>query len=273
MIDASADMLAANKSGTALLHPTALIDPQAHLAPDVQVGPYSIIGRDVRIGAGTIIGPHVVLRGPTSIGRDNRIFQFSSIGEECQDKKYRGEETGLIIGDRNIIREGATLSRGTAQGGGITQIGNDNLLMAYVHIAHDCMVGNDNVFANHASLAGHVKVGCKANLGGFAGVHQYCAIGDYSFCAGGSIVVKDVPPYMMVQGYPAQSHGLNFVGLKRRGFSEEQISLLKQVYRIFYRQGLTTDEALAILETQWPDNPDVQRFILFVRASTRSITR
>ncbi|MES2211861.1 MAG: acyl-ACP--UDP-N-acetylglucosamine O-acyltransferase [Pseudomonadota bacterium] len=256
-----------------MIHPTAIVDPTSHVAKGVKIGAYTIIGPQVEIGVDTVIGPHVVINGPTKIGVENQIFQFASIGEAPQDKKFRGESSHLEIGDRNIVREFVTISRGTMQGGLLTKIGCGNLLMAYVHIAHDCIVGDENTFANNASLAGHVKVGNYTNLGGFVGVHQFCEIGDYSFSAGGSIIVKNVPPYVMVAGYPAEAHGLNLVGLKRRGFTDEVIAKLKKAYRIFYRQGLTTEEALALIQAEYGDVPEVQAFVHFVRNATRSVTR
>ena len=195
----------------------ALIHPKAELASDVEVGPYTVIGPDVMIGEGSWIGPHVVINGPTRIGRHNKIFQFASVGEIPQDKKYGGEPTLLEIGDRNVIREFCTLNRGTAQGGGVTRIGSDNWIMAYVHIAHDCQIGNHTIFANNASLAGHVVIEDHVILGGFTQVHQFCALGAHCFTAFGSGIAKDVPPYVMVAGHPAEPHGLNVEGLRRRG--------------------------------------------------------
>lgn len=255
-----------------MIAPTAIIDPSAKIAADVEIGPYSIIGPHVEIEAGTRIGPHVVIRGPTRIGKNNKIYQFSSIGEDSQDKKYVGGKTYLEIGDNNQIREFVTISRGTAEGG-ITRIGNGNLLMAYVHVAHDCVVGNEIVFSNNASLAGHVMVQDRAILGGFVGVHQFCRIGEYAFCAGGSIIVQDVPPFVMVSGYPSQVHGLNLVGLKRRGFSDETIAQLKQTYRIVYRMGLTIEEAMARIQTEVSLTPEVIAFMDAVRQSERGIIR
>ena len=256
-----------------MIHATAIVDPSAKIAPDVHIGPYSIIGPDVEIGSMTWIGPHVVISGPTKIGLRNKIFQFSSIGEEPQDKKFQGEKTYLEIGDDNIFRECTTISRGTTQGGGLTKIGNNNLFMAYVHIAHDCIVGNDITFANNASLAGHVKVYDHANLGGLVGVHQFTEIGSHAFCAGGSIITKDVPPYVIVAGHPAEVYGLNVVGLKRRGFSEIAITSLKQAYKLLYRQGLTVEEAVLAMQPLLADSPEVQLFSGFVSRSERGIVR
>ncbi|MFO1258876.1 MAG: acyl-ACP--UDP-N-acetylglucosamine O-acyltransferase [Gammaproteobacteria bacterium] len=251
----------------------AVIHPNAKIGPNVSIGPFTVIGPDVEIGAGCWIGPHVVINGPTRLGKDNKIFQFASIGEAPQDKKYDGEETWLIVGDGNIFRECTTVTRGTVKGGAKTVIGNHNLFMAYVHIAHDCMIGNETVFSNNASLAGHVRVEDFANLSGFVGVHQFCSIGRYSFCAGGSIIVKDVPPFITVQGYPASVHGLNSEGLKRRQFDSETLSQLKRAYRALYREGLTLEEALVKLEEMVLECPPVQLLIDFIKASERGIIR
>lgn len=256
-----------------MIHATAIVDPSARIAQDAHIGPYSIIGPNVEIGSMTWVGPHVVISGPTKIGARNKIFQFSSIGEEPQDKKFQGETTYLEVGDDNIFREGTTVSRGTTQGGGFTKIGNSNLFMAYVHVAHDCIVGNETTFANNASLAGHVKVHDRANLGGFVGVHQFTEIGSYAFCAGGSIITKDVPPYVIVAGHPAEVYGLNVVGLKRRGFSEVAITSLKQAYKMVYRQGLTVEEAVAGMQPLLAESPEVALFSLFVSNSERGIVR
>lgn len=256
-----------------MIHQTAIIDPSAIIAPDVQVGPFTVIGPGVEIGSMSWIGPHVIISGPTKIGLRNKIFQFSSIGEEPQDKKFQGEITYLEIGNDNIFRECTTLSRGTIQGGGLTKIGNDNLFMAYVHIAHDCIVGHHTTFANNASLAGHVKVHDHANLGGFVGVHQFTEIGSYAFCAGGSIITKDVPPYVIVAGHPAEVYGLNVVGLKRHGFSESTIIALKQAYKLLYRQGLTVEEAVLAMEPLLSNSPEVQLLRDFVSRSERGIVR
>jgi UDP-N-acetylglucosamine acyltransferase len=233
------------------IHPTAIIDSQAILADDVTVGAYSIIGAEVELGAGCEIGSHVVIKGPTKIGKNNRIFQFASVGEECQDKKYKGERTFLEIGDNNIIRETCTIHRGTVQDELITRIGSNNLFMVNVHIAHDCVVGNDCVFANNAGLAGHVKVGDGVIFGGNTGVHQFCQIGSYAMMGGASLVLKDIPAFVMVSGNPAQAAGMNFEGMRRRGWSSETITLLKRAYKIVYRQGLTLDVAIAQLEARY----------------------
>jgi UDP-N-acetylglucosamine acyltransferase len=255
------------------IHPTAIIDPSAKLGAGVSVGPYSVIGADVAIGDNTWIGPHVVINGPTTIGSDNRIHQFASIGEAPQDLKYAGEPTRLEIGDRNTIRECVTINRGTVSGGGLTRVGSDNLLMAYIHIAHDCRIGNHVIFSNNASLAGHAHVGDYVILSGFTLVHQFCAIGDYAFTGMGSAISKDVPPYLMISGNPAAPHGLNKVGLKRRGFSDEQVRNLTRVYKILYRQGLSLEEATAQIGEMAKTNEEVVRFAEFLKNSTRSIIR
>ncbi|HMT92228.1 acyl-ACP--UDP-N-acetylglucosamine O-acyltransferase [uncultured Thiothrix sp.] len=256
-----------------MIHPTALIHPSAQLAADVEVGAYSIIGEQVSIGRGTRIASHVVIEGPTRMGEDNHIFQFASVGAIPQDKKYKGEPTELIIGDRNVIRESCTLNRGTAQDKGKTVIGSDNWIMAYVHIAHDCIVGNHTVFANSATLAGHVVICDYAILGGFTLVHQFCTVGEYAFTGMGSAIGKDVPPYTMVNGAPAIPRGINAEGLKRNGFSSEAIQRIKDSYRLLYRQQITVKEALAQLEADYGEFEDIQRLIQFVQASQRGLIR
>ncbi len=255
------------------IHPTAIIDPSAKIGAGVSVGPYSVIGADVEIGENSWIGPHVVINGPTTIGTGNKIHQFASIGEAPQDLKYDGEPTRLEIGDRNTIRECVTINRGTPGGGGVTRVGSDNLLMAYIHIAHDCQIGNHVIFSNNASLAGHANVGDYVILSGFTLVHQFCAIGDYAFTGMGSAIAKDVPPYLMISGNPAAPHGLNKVGLKRRGFSDEQIRNLTQVYKLLYRQGLSLEEATAQIDEMAKSNEEVVRFVEFLKNSKRSIVR
>ena len=257
------------------IDPRAVIDPGVRIAAGVHVGPYSVIGPDVEIGEGTWIGPHVVLNGPTRIGCANRIHQFCSLGDDPQDKKYRGEraETRLQIGDRNTIREYCTMNRGTVQGGGVTRIGDDNWIMAYVHIAHDCIIGNRTVFANGASLAGHVVVEDHAILGGFTLVHQFCRIGAYSFSAFSSTIAKDLPPYMMVSRESAKAHGLNREGLKRHGCNPKTIDLLRRAYRVLYRENLSVAESLARLREMVEECPEVQRLVDFVAQSTRGIIR
>ena len=256
-----------------MIHPTALIDPAAELAEDVRVGPYSVIEANVTIGAGTDIGPHVVIKGTTRIGSQNRIFQFASIGEEPQDKKYAGEPTSLEIGDRNTIREFVTINRGTAQDDGVTRLGDDNWIMAYVHIAHDCRIGNETIFANNASLAGHVSVGDYAILGGFTLVHQFCSIGAYSLTAFGSGISKDVPPFVTVGGTPARAHGLNMEGLRRRGFPEESRKALRRAYRTLYRESLSLQDALAALREQAASSAEVGKLVKFLEQQSRGIVR
>jgi UDP-N-acetylglucosamine acyltransferase len=255
------------------IDPRAVIDPSARLGNKVTVGPFSVIGPNVEIGEGTWIGPHVVINGPTQIGRDNRIFQFASIGEIPQDKKFHGEDSVLEIGDRNTIRENVTINRGTADGGGITKIGSDNWLMAYIHIAHDCIIGDHTIFANAASLAGHVRIDDYAILGGFTLVHQFCTIGIHAFCGMGSAISKDVPPYMMVNGNPAQPHGLNSEGLKRHQFSKETQQALRDAYKIIYRSGYTTQEAIKQLAALAQAFPEVANMQCFLESSQRGIIR
>ncbi|MFP5505621.1 MAG: acyl-ACP--UDP-N-acetylglucosamine O-acyltransferase [Gammaproteobacteria bacterium] len=256
-----------------MIDPRAVVDPKAELAEGVSVGPYAVIGPDVQIGAGTTIGPHTVINGPTRIGRDNRIFQFASIGDAPQDKKYAGEPTRLEIGDGNTIREFVTINRGTVQDEGVTRIGDDNWIMAYVHIAHDCRIGNHTIFANNASLAGHVRVEDYVILGGFTLVHQFCALGRHSFTAFSTGIAKDVPPYVMVSGHSAQPHGLNTEGLKRRGFSADTIARLKQAYKTLYRSKLTLQEAIEALRAQAADCAEVGVMVEFLERQTRGIVR
>ena len=255
------------------IHPTAVIDDAVKIGADVTIGPYSVIGPKVEIGDGTWIGPHVVINGPTKIGKENRIYQFASIGEIPQDKKYHGEESKLEIGDRNLIREFVTINRGTADGGDLTRIGNDNWLMAYIHIAHDCHVGNHVIFSNGASLAGHVTVEDYAILGGFTLVHQFCSIGAHAFCGMGSAVSKDVPPYVIINGNPAHPHGLNIEGLKRRNFSKEVIKGIRDAYKLVYRSGYTVEEASAKLGSLAQGCAEVRYFDEFIKASKRGIVR
>ncbi|MBU2917139.1 MAG: UDP-N-acetylglucosamine acyltransferase [Psychrosphaera sp.] len=253
-----------------MIHETAIVSPSAKLGKNVYVGPWSFIGDDVEIGDDTIIHSHVVVKGPTIIGANNIIFQFSSVGEDCQDKKYNGEPTRLEIGDNNIIRENVTIHRGTIQDQSLTKIGSNNLFMAYVHVAHDCVVGNNTIFANNASIAGHVHVGDWAILGGMVGVHQFCHIGAHSFCGLNSMVVKDVPPYVLASGQSAKPHGINSEGLKRRGFSAEDILAIKRAYKEVYRKGNSIDEALANI----PDSSDaISAFKQFIIDSPRGIVR
>lgn len=256
-----------------MIHSTAVIDSGAELAADVRVGPYTVIGPDVVVGAGTEIGSHVVINGPTRIGRENRFFQFASIGEAPQDKKYAGEPTRLEIGDRNVIREFVTINRGTVQDRGVTSLGDDNWIMAYVHIAHDCRIGNQTIFANNASLAGHVTIHDYVILGGFTLVHQFCSLGAHSLTAFGSGISLDVPPYVTVGGSPAKAHGLNMEGLRRRGFSEESRKLLKQAYKTLYREGNSLQNAIAILKKRAQDCAELQLLVTFLEQQTRGIVR
>jgi UDP-N-acetylglucosamine acyltransferase len=256
-----------------VIHQTAVIDPSAIIAASVEIGAYSIIGAGVEIGEGTWIGPHVVIQGPTKIGKENKFFQFSSIGEVPQDKKFHNETSFLEIGDRNTIREFATINRGTEDGGGTTKIGNDNWLMAYIHIAHDCQVGNNTIFANNASLAGHVIIEDFVILGGFTLVHQFCSIGQHAFCGMGSAISKDVLPYIMVNGSPAHTHGLNSEGIKRKGFGKETMKALRDAYKIIYRNKLTKDEARHKLEPLAAEFPEVKNMLEALNKSKRGILR
>ncbi len=256
-----------------MIDPRAVVSPQARLAPDVAVGPYSVIGADVVIGPRTIVGPHAVINGPTTLGADNHVFQFASLGDAPQDKKYKGEPTRLEIGDRNVFRESCTVNRGTTHGQGVTRIGNDNLFMAFSHVAHDCQIGSNTVFANCASLAGHVEIGDWAILGGLTAVHQFARIGAHAFLGGGSIVSRDVPPYVMVAGNPAVPHGVNSEGLKRRGFSEEQIRNIREAYRILYRMELKLEDATERLTALAREQPELDLLVEFIGCSTRSLTR
>ena len=250
----------------------AVVSPLAEIAANVVIGPFSVIGPHVVIGAGTWIGPHVVINGPTRIGMDNKIFQFASLGEVPQDKKYRGEETHLEIGARNVIREFATVNRGTAQGG-VTRIGDDNLLMAYSHVAHDCRLGNHIVLSNVATLGGHVELDDYAIMGGLSAAHQFTKLGAHSFIANNAAVTRDVPPYVMVVGQPAKPHSINAVGLKRRGFTDEQVLNIRRAYRVLYRSGKKLKAALDQLETVAIEQPEIRCFVDFIKRSTRSIVR
>jgi UDP-N-acetylglucosamine acyltransferase len=260
------------------IHPSALIDPKASLDSSVEVGAYTIIGPNVRIDAGTKIGPHVVIEGHTTIGRENTLFQFSSIGAAPQDKKYAGEPTRLEIGDRNVIREFCTFNLGTSQDVGVTRLGNDNWIMAYVHIAHDCQVGNHTIFANNAALAGHVHIGDWVILGGFSNTHQFCKIGAHAMVGMSTSLTQDVPPFVMLNGNPAAAHGINVEGLKRRGFSREQISAIRQSYKLLYKSGLTLEEAKLALDQQVADLAPEQALHVkalreFLDSSMRGIVR
>lgn len=239
-----------------MIHPTALIDPKAELADDVEVGAFTIIDAKVRIDAGTRIGPHAVLTGRTTIGKNNHIFQFTSIGEQPQDKKYADEDTELIIGDNNTIRELCTFSRGSAQGGGVTRIGSNNWIMACVHIAHDCILGDNIIMANNASLAGHVTVGDNAILSGYTLIHQFCSVGEHSFTSFASYVNQSIPPYVTVAGEKARPKGINSEGLKRRGFTSEQINQVRRAYKTLYRESLSLEEATTRLTAMAVESPD-----------------
>ncbi len=256
-----------------MIHPTAIVDPAAKLGADVAVGPYSIIGPHVEIGDGSRIGPHVVIEGHTRIGRENEIFQFCSIGAVPQDKKYDDEDTRLEIGDRNTIREYCSFNVGTSQDVGVTRMGDDNWIMAYVHVAHDCQVGNHTIFANNATLAGHVHVGDWAILGGFTGVHQFVRVGAHSFCGVGTVLLQDLPPFVTVSGNPASPHGINSEGLKRRGFSADDIRAIKRAYRSLYREGLTLEEARQAVGNMATQCDAVRMLADFIAVSNRGIVR
>jgi UDP-N-acetylglucosamine acyltransferase len=255
------------------VHPTAIVHPGARLGAHVEVGAYSIVGEHVEIGADTWVGPHVVIGGHTRIGRSNRIFQFSSIGEMPQDKKYANEPTRLEIGDRNTIREFCTLNCGTVQDAGVTRLGNDNWIMAYVHLAHDCQVGDHTIFANNAQLAGHVQVGDWAILGGFTAVHQFVRIGAHSMTALGTGLTQDLPPYVMAAGNPAQPHGINSEGLKRRGYSAEAVSGIRRAYKTLYKSGLRLDEARAVIADALAALPELALLADFLAQPGRGIVR
>jgi UDP-N-acetylglucosamine acyltransferase len=251
----------------------AVVSPEARLGADVEVGPFTVIGPGVEIGPRTIIGPHAVINGPTTLGADNHVFQFASIGDAPQDKKYRGEPTRLVIGERNVFREFCTVNRGTTHDRGVTSIGDDNLFMTCAHVAHDCAVGSHTVFANCALLGGHVEVGDWVILGGLSAVHQFSKVGAHAFIAGGAMVRQDVPPYVMVQGDPAEPYAVNSEGLKRRGFTEDQIRAIREAYRILYRSDLKLAEARARLAPIAAERPEIKAFADFIQASTRSIVR
>lgn len=257
-----------------MIDTSSIIDDRARIAENVEIGPYCIIGADVEIDTGTRIGPHVVIKGPARIGKNNRIFPFCSIGNDPQDKKYAGEkESSLEIGDGNTIREFCSINRGTAAGGGVTRLTDDNWIMAYVHIAHDCIIGSHTIFANNATLAGHVTIEDYVTLGGFTGVHQFCHMGSYSFSAIASVIVKDVPPYLLISGNTARPGGLNREGLKRHGFSNDTVNALRQAYKTVYRDGLLLNVALEKLEEESARYPEVARFVDFIRNSSRGIVR
>jgi UDP-N-acetylglucosamine acyltransferase len=261
------------------IHPTAVVDAGAELAASVTVGPYAVIGAEVRIGEGTSVGAHAVIEGPTTIGNDNRIFPFAALGAAPQDMKYRGEPTALQIGHRNTIREFCTFNRGTVQDAGITRIGDDNWIMAYVHLAHDCQVGNKTILANNATLGGHVHVGDWAFVGGLTGIHQFCKVGAHAMAGFQSHVSQDIPPFMLAVGNPLEVRGFNIEGLRRRDFSRERIAQIKQIHRLLYRDGLTLDQAKTAIEAlrgtvgDAQADADVQLVLDFLAASTRGIAR
>jgi len=256
-----------------MIHPSAIVDSSAELDENVSVGPFCVIGAAVRIGSGTEIGPHVVINGATDIGYDNRIYQFASVGEDPQDRKYAGEVTRLEIGNRNVIREFATINRGTVQDEAVTRIGSDNLFMAYIHVAHDCIIGNNTIMANAASLGGHVQIDDWAILGGFTLVHQFTRVGAYSFSGMGSAIGKDVPPYVMVEGKPARARGINSEGLKRRGFSKDDLTAIRRAYKTLYKSGLSLEQAISQLAIKQDDTPALQPMVKFLRSRVRSIIR
>jgi len=258
---------------TGKIHATAVVQAGAHLAPDVQIGPYSVIGPEVTVGSGTVIASHVVITGRTTIGRGNRIFQFASVGEIPQDRKYGGEPTATEIGDANVIREFVTIHAGTHQDRGKTTIGSRNLLLAYSHVAHDCVVGDDTTFSNNAQLAGHVVVGDYAVLGGFVGVHQFCRIGAHAMVAAGSIVLQDVPPFVTAAGYPAKPRGSNSEGLKRRGFSADEIAAVRRAYKALYRKALPLEEARAAIAAEAKATPALSPLVAFLETPGRGIIR
>ncbi|MFQ5994209.1 MAG: acyl-ACP--UDP-N-acetylglucosamine O-acyltransferase [Acidiferrobacterales bacterium] len=256
-----------------MIHPQAIIDPSANIGKDVHIGPFSIIGAGVEVGDQTWVGPHVVVNGPTRIGRENKVYQFCSIGEGPQHLGYRGESTRLEIGDRNIIREYTTLNRGSTEGHGVTRIGNDNFFMAYVHVAHDCVVGDHTIFANCASLAGHVSVGDYAFLGGFTGVHQFCRVGAHCMTGIATITFKDIPPYLLTYGNTAVPYGINVRGLRRRQFTAEAINALRGAYKVIYKSEMKLTEALAVLAEDVKRHPEVAQLVEFINTSERGIIR
>lgn len=256
-----------------MIDPRAIVHINAEVADDVKIGPFSIIGADVQIDSGTEIGPHVVIKGPTAIGRDNTIYQFSSIGEDPQDKKYADEVTRLEIGDRNVIREYCTMHRGTQQDRGLTLIGSDNLFMAYTHVAHDCNIGDHVIMANGATIAGHVHIGDHAILGGFTLVHQFTQIGEYSFSAMGSAITQDIPPFVMVGGRPTRPHGINSVGMERNGMPPEVIRQIRKAYKILYKNNLRLEDAIEQMEDMAGESNELSNMVSFLRNVTRGILR
>ena len=256
-----------------MIDPRAVVSPQAQLASDVEVGPFTVIGPGVEIGAGTWIGPHAVINGPTRIGKDNKIYQFASLGDAPQDKKYKGEPTRLEIGDRNVFRESCTVNRGTTHDKGVTRIGDDNLFMAYSHVAHDCQLGSKIVMSNVATLGGHVEIGDWVIMGGLSAVHQFTKVGAHCFIANNAAVTRDVPPYVMAVGQPAVPHSVNSEGLKRRGFTPEQILNIRRAYRLLYRSGTKLKDAMEQLEQTAETQAEIKPFVEFIKRSSRSIVR
>lgn len=256
-----------------MIDPRAIVDPTARIAEDVEIGPFAVIGANVEIGAGCWIGPHAVVKGPTRLGRGNKVFQFASIGDAPQDKKYAGEPTTLVVGDRNVFREFCSINRGTVGGRGETRIADDCLFMAYSHVAHDCIIGSHCVMSNCTALAGHVDLGDWVILSGYAGIHQFCKIGAHAFLANNAAVTRDVPPYLLVAGSPAEPKGVNSEGLKRRGFDAAQVTNIKNAYRVFYRSGLKLAEATEQLRALVPQQPELAPFVDFLDSSERSIIR
>jgi UDP-N-acetylglucosamine acyltransferase len=256
-----------------MIHPSSVIDPAAVIGDNVEIGPFCVVGADVVIGDGCVLNSHVVLKGPTVLGRNNHIFQFATVGEATPDLKFKGEKTRLVIGDNNVIREGVTIHRGTVQDRSETTIGNNNLIMAYAHIGHDCVIGNNTIMVNNAAIAGHVVVGDWAILAGFALVHQFCHIGAHSFCGMGTAINKDVPAYVTVFGNPAEAKAINQEGLKRRGFSNEAIQVIKKAYKLVYRSGLTLIDVMPELEALAAEYPEVALFVDSIQQSSRGIVR
>ena len=255
------------------IHATALVDPKARIAEGVEIGPYSIVGANVEIGANTVIGPHVVIEGHTRIGADNKIFQFCSIGAAPQDKKYAGEDTRLEIGDRNTIRESCTFNIGTVQDAGVTRVGNDNWIMAYVHVAHDCQVGSNIIIANSVQLAGHVHVGDFVIIGGLSGVHQFVRIGAHAMAGMTTSLSQDLPPYVMASGNPAEARGMNFEGLRRRGFSDDAVAALRRAYKTLYKSGLRLEEARTAIAAEQDAHPELRPLVDFISIPGRGIVR
>ena len=256
-----------------MIDPRAIVSPEAEIAEDVAIGPFAVIGPGVKIGAGSWIGPHAVVNGPTTLGRENKVFQFASIGDAPQDRKYAGEPTQLIVGDRNVFREFCSINRGTAGGRAQTTIASDCLFMAYSHVAHDCIVGSHCIMSNCTALAGHVELGDWVILSGYAGIHQFCKVGSHAFLANNAAVTRDVPPFVLVAGSPAEPKGINSEGLKRRGYDAAQIANIKSAYRLFYRSKLKLAEAAEQLRALVPAQPEIAPFVDFLAASERSIIR